>query len=74
MTYCDNSHHTKLANGGTVGIWMGIADGHPVSIHCVLNTKTCKFRLIKDMAFLGKSYGEWNKVEKQALAPMSYEG
>ena len=25
------------------------------------------------MTFLGKPYGKWNKVEKPALAPISYE-
>ena len=29
---------------------------------------------MKDQAFLGKSYGKWNEVEKPALVLMSYDG
>ena len=30
--------------------------------------------LTKDLTFLDKSYGEWHKVENQAVVSMSYEG
>ena len=29
---------------------------------------------MKDLTFLIKPYGKWNKVEKPTLVPMSYKG
>ena len=53
---------------------MGFADGHTVSTYHILNLKTGKTCLTKDMSFLGNSCGEWNKMQKLALVPMSNEG
>ena len=58
MTYCINSHHTKLANQGTQEVQVSFADGHTISTYHVLNPKTCKISPTKGMTFLGRSYGE----------------
>ena len=73
MTYHDNSHQTKLANKGTQGIWVGLADGHSVSTYSMFNPKAPKLAQ-KNVTFLFKSHDEWNKVEKPTLVFISYEG
>ena len=39
-----------------------------------IKVKDAKNRLTKEVTFLGKSYGEQNKVEKPDLIAISYEG
>ena len=46
---------------------MSCAGGHPLS------TKLEKYSH-KRCHFSGKSFGEWNEVEKPTVVPMSYEG
>ena len=64
----------KLANGVTQGIWVGFTKGHPVGNYHLLNMKAIKISPTKDVNFLQRPFGEWNKVEKLTVAPMSYEG
>ena len=74
ITHQDNSHCAKLANHDTPGIWVGCADGHPTSAYWVFNPKTEKIILTRDLTFLQKSYGDYNKVEKPVLVTPSYKG
>ena len=73
-TYKENIHRAKLANGGTPGIWVSYADGHPTSSYQVLSNNTKKIMLTQDMTFLKKSYRDYSKVEKPVLVTISYEG
>ena len=74
MICADDSHNAKLANGGTLGIWVGFAEGHPIDSYHVLNHKTHEIKLTKGINFLDKSHGEWNIVEKLTVVLMSYDG
>ena len=71
-THKDNSHHAKFANHGTPDIWEGYIDGNPIGTYWVLNPRTKKIILTRDMTFLKKSYWDYN--EKPVLATMTYEG
>ena len=73
-TFKDNTHRAKLANRGTPGIWVGYAENHPTSIYCIFYHKTKRIILTRDVTFLNKSYGEYNKVEKPVILRTSYEG
>ena len=39
-----------------------------------MNHKALKICLAKDLTFLNKSCGEWDKMEKPVVVPISYEG
>ena len=62
-----------MTNQGTLTL-VCFADRYPVRNYCMLNPKTLKICLTKDMTFSGKSYSDLNKVKKPASVPMSYEG
>ena len=62
-TYKDDTHWAKLANRGTPGIWVGYAENHPTSTYQVFNPKTKRIILTRDVTFLNKSYGEYNRYK-----------
>ena len=67
-TYTDNSHLAKLAEWGTPGIWVGFAESHQVGTYSMYNPKTKKIILIKDVTFLKKSYGDYDKIKNLDLS------
>ena len=50
-TYWDNLHWAKLTNCDTLGLWVGIAEGHPVGTYCRYDPKTKRISLTKDVTF-----------------------
>ena len=54
--------------------WVSLADKHQVGTYLMLNLKTQKYCLTKDMTFLGKLYDDWTEVEIPALILISNEG
>ena len=72
-TFKDNTHQAKLANQGSLGIWVGYAENHPPGTYRNFNPKTKRIILTRDVTFLQKSYGEYSKVEKPVVLNMSYE-
>ena len=73
-TYRDNMHWAKLAYHGVPGIWIGYAEGHPTGTYWVINRKTRKIILTRELTFLQKLYGEYSKIVKSVLVTMSCEG
>ena len=53
---------------------MGFTKSYPTHTYCILNPKTKKIILTKDVTFLQKSYRDYSKVEKPVLVTTSYEG
>ena len=45
--HSDDTYHTKLSNQEKAKIWVGLADGHPVTFE-VLNPNTHKIHLTWD--------------------------
>ena len=61
-TFKDNTHWAKLANQGTPCIWVGYTENHPTGTHRIFNPKTKRIILTRDVTFLKKSYGAYNKL------------
>ena len=74
VTFKDNTHWAKLTNPGTPGIWVGYDKNHPPSTYRILNPKTKRIILTRDVTFLNKSYSEYNRVGKPTILNISYEG
>ena len=72
-THHDNSHWAKLANYGTMGIWIGFTKGHPVVTYHTFHQNE-KNSLTNNVTFLDKLIYVLNNFEKLTVAFMSYEG
>ena len=56
----------KLENRGVEMIWLGFAEDHSSGVFRLLNPKTRKVNVSRDVSFTGKTYGEWCKDKNYA--------
>ena len=54
----------KLQDCGKVCVWVGYAADHAAGTHRVLNPKTGKISLTRDVIFLRQSYGDWKEKKE----------
>ena len=55
---------SKLQDCGKVCVWVGYAADHAAGTHRVLNPKTGKISLTRDVTFLRQSYGDWKEKKE----------
>jgi hypothetical protein len=51
----------KFKNRGTVWMYVGYRPNHPYDVYRMLNLKTKHIIKSRDILWLNKSFGEWNK-------------
>ena len=56
-----------MFNQGIAGIWIGYNVRHPFGTYRILNPKTNKISLTRNVTFLNKSYRDGAKIEKPAF-------
>ena len=66
-TYQDNSHQNKLANQGTLGMWVGLQKVIQ-SGHTMCTTPRLKQYFNQGCDFPTESYGDWSKVDDEVVA------
>ena len=68
ITFHDNSHNIESTNQGIAGLQMDIQLAPSVFLTQNNNNLT------QDVTLLGKSHGEWDKVEVWDFIPVSNDG
>ena len=68
MTHGDSTHQAKLYNQDAAEIQLGYAHRYATGIFQVLKPNIQRMNLTHEATFLGKLYGEWNKIEKPTFA------
>eukprot|EP00957_Ditylum_brightwellii_P208209 15356298-Ditylum_brightwellii.AAC.1 len=61
----------KFSARGKQCIWVGYAVGHAVGTHRLIDPRTKRVILSRDVHFLGKSYGQWAKVTDPVKVPLT---
>ena len=63
----------KLEDKGNVSMMVGYAENHAGDVYRMLNLRTKKISLSRDICWLKKSYGEYMNLKKQGSEDSSDE-